>query len=143
MLGLIAKEEIVGAFGAMAGNQTGLYDYVFESVFGGSALSAFSFLVFNLLCAPCFAAMGAIKREMNSGKWTLFAIGYMCAFAYVTSFCIYNIGSLFSGEFKAWEIATFAIALLLIAFVAYLVVRKNPHEAGAESQNRELTGAKL
>jgi large-conductance mechanosensitive channel len=67
--------------------------------------------------------MGAIKREMNSGKWTAAAIGYMCAFAYATSFCIYNVGSLVSGEFHWWEPITFAISLIIIGFAIYLLIR--------------------
>lgn len=127
ILGLLAKEEVLGAFGAISGSEIGVYDYVREIVFEGSALAGFSFMVFNLLCAPCFAAMGAIKREMNSGKWTAFAIGYMCVFAYATSFAIYNIGALFSGAFFWWEPITFALALLVVLFGLYLIFRKNPY----------------
>ncbi len=68
-----------------------------------TALSAYSFLVFNLLCAPCFAAMGAIKREMNSAKWTLFAIGYQCVFAYAVSLIIYQVGSIFYRKRKCFR----------------------------------------
>ena len=82
-------------------------------------------MVFNLLCAPCFAAMGAIKREMNSGKWTAFAISYMCVFAYAASFCIYQIGSLLSGAFHWWEPITAAVAFAIIGFVIYMLVRPN------------------
>lgn len=127
MLGLLAKEEIVGAFGAISGSGLGVYDYVREVVFSGSALAAFSFMVFNLLCAPCFAAMGAIKREMNSGRWTAFAIGYMCVFAYAVSFVIYNVGALLSGAFYWWEPITFALAIITLALGVYLVARKNPY----------------
>ena len=138
ILGLVAKEEIVGAFGTMAGGELGVYDYIANTVFGGSVLAAFSFMIFNLLCAPCFAAMGAIKREMNSGKWTAAAIGYMCAFAYATCFCIYNIGSLLSGEFAWWEPITFAISLVIIALAVYLLVRPAPcHHTKAEAKNTE------
>ncbi len=84
-MGLLAKEEVVGVFGVLD----------FE---GMTRLTAYSFLIFNLLCAPCVAAMGAIRREMNSARWTLFAIGYQCAFAYVVSLCIYQIGRLVSGD---------------------------------------------
>ena len=128
ILGLVAKEEIVGAFGAMAGSEEGLYGYVNSVVFNGNSLAAFSFMVFNLLCAPCFAAMGAIKREMNNGKWTAFAIAYMCVFAYATSFCIYQLGSLFIGAFNWWEPITAFLALVIIACAVYLVARKNPNE---------------
>ena len=93
VLGLAAKEEIVGVFGTISSMSA--YDNA-RMVFDGSGLAAFSFMVFNLLCAPCFAAMGAIRREMNSWKWTVGAIGYMCGFAYVISLIIFQIGSWFS-----------------------------------------------
>ena len=83
-------------------------------------LAAYSFLVFNLLCAPCFAAMGAIKLEMNNGKWTLFAIGYQCVFAYVVSLIIYQIGMLFSG---AASIPGLIAAVVLLALLLYLLFR--------------------
>ena len=139
ILGLVAKEEVVGVFGTLSsmGNSDLAFSAVEEGsavlkligieIFNGSKLAGFSFMVFNLLCAPCFAAMGAIKREMNSGKWTAFAISYMCVFAYATSFCIYQIGSLFAGDFNWWEPITAALALAVIAFVGYMVVRKNPY----------------
>ena len=134
ILGLMAKEEVVGAFGAMAGSESGLYDYVNSAVFGGSALAAFSFMIFNLLCAPCFGAMGAIKREMNNGKWTAFAIAYMCVFAYATCFCVYQIGSLVSGAFYWWEALTAAIALGIIGGALYLLLRKDPSLKGANKK---------
>ena len=108
-MGLLAKEEIVAVFGILD--------------FGGfTRLSAFSFLVFNLLCAPCAAAMGAIRREMNSARWTAFAISYQCVFAYAVSFVIYQFGMLLGGNF-GWHIAGAAVALLIIAFVVYMLVR--------------------
>ena len=140
ILGLLAKEEIVGAFGAMAGSELGVYEYVASTVFGGSALAAFSFMIFNLLCAPCFAAMGAIKREMNSSRWTFAAIGYMCVFAYAVSFCVYNIGVFFSGAFYAWEAVTFAISLAIIAFAVYLLVRKAPVSAPEKRIEKAVNG---
>ena len=90
-----------------------------------TALSAYSFMIFNLLCAPCFAAMGAIKREMNNAKWTLFAIGYMCVFAYVISLIVYQLGSLFTGG--GFGVGTVA-AVVLLALLVYLLVRKNKYE---------------
>ena len=78
-------------------------------------LSAYSFMIFNLLCAPCFAAMGAIKREMNNGKWTAFAIGYMCVFAYVISLIVYQLGLLFSGVFSVWTV----VAIVLLVGLLY------------------------
>ncbi len=111
IMGLVAKEEVVGVFGVLD----------FE---GMTQLAAYSFLVFNLLCAPCFAAMGAIKREMNNAKWFWFAIGYQCGLAYVVSLCIYQIGMLFTGVFGFGTI----VAFLLLAGFIYLLVR--PYKEG-------------
>ena len=143
ILGLMAKEEIVGVFGALSeqiansgidimldiesGVTTNLA-IIGKEFFGGSKLSAFSFLVFNLLCAPCFAAIGAIKKELNNRKWFAFTLGYMTTFAYLTSFCIYQIGSMFTGPFIWWEAITFVISLGIIATVIYLLVRPNPYK---------------
>ena len=124
--GLIAKEEVVSTFGVLynfsgeleeTGNQ--IWNLVANDF---TALSAYSFMIFNLLCAPCFAAMGAIKREMNNGKWTLGAIGYMCGFAYVVALIVYQIGGLITGEasFGIWSI----VAFVLLAGIIYLMVRK-------------------
>ncbi|MBE6600556.1 MAG: ferrous iron transporter B, partial [Ruminococcaceae bacterium] len=90
----------------------------------GSGLAGFSFLLFNLLCAPCFAAMGAIKREMNSPKWTAFAITYMCVFAYAVSFCVYQIGSFLTSPITPIGTVGFAISLAIIAFAVYMIARK-------------------
>ena len=109
-MGLVAKEEIVGVFG------------VLEFV-GMGGLAGYSFLMFNLLCAPCFAAMGAIRREMNDARWTAFAIGYQCLLAYLVSFSIYNIGNFFIGDFTWYKPITFVIALAIIAFGIYMIVR--------------------
>lgn len=120
--GLIAKENVVGTFGVLFGG----FDEVAENGWqiwanmraAFSPLSAYSFLVFNLLCAPCFAAIGAIRREMNSAKWTWFAIGYQCVFAYIVSLCIYQFGMLFTGGgFTLWTV----VALLLTAGMLYLL----------------------
>ena len=114
LMGLVAKEEVVAVFGVLE--------------FGAmTALSAFSFMVFNLLCAPCFAAMGAIKREMNSGRWTAFAIGYQCVFAYAVSLCIYQLGMLFTGNF-GWHIAGGVVAVAIICAVLYMLIRKPTYE---------------
>ena len=126
--GLIAKEEVVNFFG-IAFNYAGEADLM-EDVSGlypaiaaaFTGLNAYSFMIFNLLCAPCFAAMGAIKREMNSAKWTVGAIGYMCGFAYVVSMIVYQIGGLFTGE-TTFGVFT-AAALVLLAGIVYLLVRK-------------------
>ena len=122
--GLIAKENVVGTFGVLFGG----FDEVAENgwqiwanmreVF--TPLSAYSFLVFNLLCAPCFAAIGAIKREMNNRKWLWFAIGYQCGFAYVISLIIYQLGSAVTGNIN---ILGTIVALVLLAGLIYLLVR--------------------
>ncbi len=129
--GLIAKENVVGTFGILFGfaevaeDGTEIWGQLAGSM---TAIAAYSFLVFNLLCAPCFAAMGAIRREMNNAKWFWFAIGYQTLLAYVVSLCVYQIGSLISGgAFGLWSV----IALLLIIGFIYLMVRpykesKNP-----------------
>ena len=100
--GLIAKENVVGTFGILFG------------------LAAYSFLVFNLLCAPCFAAMGAIKREMNNIKWFFFAIGYQCLLAYVVGLCIYQVGTLITAG--TFGIGTVVAFVLIIGFI-YLLFR--------------------
>ena len=87
---------------------------------GMSVLAGYSFLVFNLLCAPCFAAIGAIKREMNSAKWTWFAIGYQCLFAYSVSLMIYQFGLLFTG---AVNVVGLIFAALVLAFMVFMIVR--------------------
>ncbi len=120
--GLIAKENVVGTFGILYGFGEVAEDGVeFWGMMASSftGLAAYSFLVFNLLCAPCFAAMGAIKREMNNAKWTCFAIGYQTIFAYAISLCIYQIGSLFTGHFGIGTVVAIAIVIALI----YLLVR--------------------
>ncbi len=121
--GLIAKENVVGTFGILFGFAEVAEDgaEIWGQLAGSmSAVAAYSFLVFNLLCAPCFAAMGAIKREMNNMKWFWFAIGYQCGLAYVVSLCIYQIGMLITaGHFG---IGT-AIAFLLIVAFLYLLFR--------------------
>lgn len=123
--GLIAKENVVATFGQLfhfAGEELSENgDEIWNEVSTYfTALSAYSFLVFNLLCAPCFAAMGAIKREMNSAKWTLFAIGYQCVFAYAVSLIIYQVGSIFTGNVNVFGLI---VALILIAFIIYMLVR--------------------
>ena len=120
--GLVAKENIVGTLGILyGGGDASVYANLAQAFTG---LAGYSFLVFNLLCAPCFAAIGAIKREMNNAKWTWAAIGYQCGFAYVISLMIYNIGLLFQGTFSFWTV----IAIALLACMIYLLVRKNPYD---------------
>ena len=112
VMGLVAKEEVVGVFGVLD----------FE---GMTQLAAYSFLLFNLLCAPCFAAIGSIKREMNSAKWTWFAIGYQCALAYAVSLVVYQVGSIFTGNLN---IAGLIFALAVLAGFCYLLFRKNKYD---------------
>lgn len=107
IMGLVAKEEVVGVFGVLD----------FE---GMTKLAAYSFLIFNLLCAPCFAAIGAIRREMNNARWTWFAIGYQCVFAYAVSLMVYQIGSVFTGQLNPIGLVA---ALLVLAFILFMLVR--------------------
>ncbi len=121
--GLIAKENVVGTFGILYGFGEVAEDGVeFWGQLAGSMtpVAAYSFLVFNLLCAPCFAAMGAIKREMNNGKWFAFAIGYQTVLAYVSSLCIYQIGTMITGG--GFNVFTM-VAFLLLAGFLYLLLR--------------------
>ena len=94
---------------------------------GNMLVKGLSFLAFNLLCAPCFAAMGAIKREMNNAKWTLAAIGYMCGFAYAVSLLVYQLGGLITGE-VAFGLGTVA-AIAVLAVLIYFLVRPNKYNA--------------
>ena len=116
LMGLIAKEEIVAVFGV-------------TEFAGLGKLAGLSFLLFNLLCAPCFAAMGAIKREMNSTKWTAFAISYQCVYAYIVSFIVYQLGTLIyalyapSVAISAWNIVGASLAVLLVGLIIFLLVK--------------------
>ena len=128
--GLIAKENVVATLGVLYGlaevSEEG--EEIWANIAADyTALSAYSFMIFNLLCAPCFAAMGAIKREMNNPRWTAFAIGYMCVFAYVVSLIVYQLGGLITGEvaFNPFTI----VAVVLLAALLYLLLRKNPYES--------------
>ena len=127
--GLIAKENVVSTFGILfqIGEEVAEDDSALQAAVAlhYSGISAYSFMVFNLLCAPCFAAMGAIKREMNNTKWTLGAIGYMCGFAYLVSLMIYQFGKLFTGG--GFGIGTLA-AVLDLAFLVYMLFRKNRYD---------------
>lgn len=121
--GLVAKENVVGTFGILYGfgevSENGAE--VWSTLAGSmTAIAAYSFLVFNLLCAPCFAAMGAIKREMNNIRWFWIAIGYQCGFAYLVSLCIYQFGTFFTGG--SFGIGTIAAVVILAGFV-YLLFR--------------------
>lgn len=126
--GLIAKENVVGTLGILYNGDAGWYANV-QAAF--TPLVAYSFLAFNLLCAPCFAAMGAIKREMNNRKWFWAAIGYQCGLAWVVALWIYQIGGLITGEVAFGPFAILAI-LLAIGFI-YLLFRKNKYKGKVES----------
>ena len=127
--GLIAKENVVGTLGVLyhfGGELSENGDEIWPEVAASfTAISAYSFMIFNLLCAPCFAAMGAIKREMNNGKWTAIAIGYMCLVAYCASLVVYQIGGLITGE-VGFNIFTI-VAVAIIVFTIYMLVRPNKY----------------
>ena len=116
--GLVAKENIVGTLGILyGGGDATVYQNIAQAFTG---ITGYSFLVFNLLCAPCFAAIGAIKREMNSAKWTWFAIAYQCGFAYVVALMINQFGKLFTGNVS---VVGLIFALAALAFIIYMLVR--------------------
>lgn len=145
ILGLVAKEEVVGVFGSLSSMSGISSDVAFELAEAGAEgsanlsrigaeffgaggkgmLAGFSFLIFNLLCAPCFAAMGAIKREMNNWKWTAFAITYMCVFAYAISLITYQLGSWFVG---GGNIIGTVFAVIVLAILAFFLFRPNPQK---------------
>ena len=116
--GLVAKENIVGTLGILYGGGDGTVYQNIGAAFTG--ISGFSFLVFNLLCAPCFAAIGAIKREMNSAKWTWFAIGYQCGFAYVIALMINQFGNLFTGNANILGVI---VSVILLAGIIYMLCK--------------------
>ena len=133
--GLIAKEEVVSTFGTLY-QYAGQVDLMEDSspiwtlvAADFTALSAYSFMIFNLLCAPCFAAMGAIRREMNDPRWTAAAIGYMCGFAYVVAMIVYQVGGLITGEVVFGPLS--AAAILLLVGLVYLLLRR-----GSEAECR-------
>ncbi len=140
ILGLVAKEEVVGTFGTLFAVAGDALEMVEEGEFAGlsniaaafhySQLAAYSFLIFNLLCAPCFAAIGAIKREMNNAKWTWAAIGWECGFAYAVALIVYQIGGLFTGDttFGAGTVA----AVIVLGVLIYLIVR--PYKESEEME---------
>ena len=140
--GLIAKENVVATFGMLFGFAEVAEDGA--EIWGNLAqvmtpIAAYGFLVFNLLCAPCFAAMGAIKREMNNTKWFFFAIGYQCGLAYLVSLCIYQIGTLVTGGgFGIWT----AVAFVIIAGFLYLLFRPYKESNTLKVNVKGLAGAK-
>lgn len=140
--GLIAKENVVATFGVLFGfAEVGDYGEEIWSALAASmtGVAAYSFLVFNLLCAPCFAAMGAIKREMNNAKWFWFAIGYQCGIAYAVSLCIYQLGTLFTtGQFGVGTV----VAVLFVAAFIYLLFRPYKESSSLQVNLKKIAGAK-
>ena len=140
--GLIAKENVVATFGVLFGFAEVAEDGA--EIWGTlattmTAVAAYSFLVFNLLCAPCFAAMGAIKREMNNTKWFWFAIGYQTLLAYVVSLCVYQIGTLITTG--AFGVGTVIAFLFVIGFL-YLLFRPYKESETLEVHMKGMAGAK-
>lgn len=141
ILGIAAKEEVVGTLGvfsaigdadmALAMAESGGNLAPIAALFGGSAAAGYAFLAFNLLCAPCFAAINTIRAEMQSGKWSAFAIGYQCGFAYLVSIMIYQFGSLISGGgFTVWT----AVAFGVLAFFLFMLFRPGYKSAGVKTK---------
>ncbi|MDO4175402.1 MAG: nucleoside recognition domain-containing protein, partial [Eubacteriales bacterium] len=133
--GLIAKENIVGTMGILYGAGEGTVYQTMAATF--TLASGYAFLAFNLLCAPCFAAMGAIRREMNNSKWFWFAIGYQCGFAYLVGLVIYQIATAFTGG--GIGIGT-VVALLVIILFFYLLLR--PSKDKKDLRNAAAAGAR-
>lgn len=142
--GLVAKENVINTFsilyhfaGEISENGEEIWGLIAADY---TAVSAFSFMVFNLLCAPCFAAIGAIKREMNNWKWTLAAVGYMCLWAYVLALIIYQLGGIIGGT-VGFNVFT-VVAVLLLAGILYLLFRPNPYDKnGQRLKTREAANA--
>lgn len=140
--GLVAKENVVGTFGILYGLEEVAEDgaEIWGSLAGAmTPVAAYSFLVFNLLCAPCFAAMGAIKREMNNMKWFWFAIGYQCLLAYVVALCVYQIGTLLTGG--GFGVFTIIAFVLVIGFI-YLLVRPYKESTSLNVDMKRLVNVK-
>lgn len=140
--GLIAKENVVGTFGILFGFAEVAEDgaEIWGQLAGSmTQVAAYSFLVFNLLCAPCFAAMGAIKREMNNTKWFWFAIGYQCILAYLVALCVYQIGTVFTTG--AFGVGTVVAILVIIGFL-YLLFRPYKESNTLKVNTKKLAGAK-
>ncbi len=129
ILGLLAKEEVVGVFGTLGADLGMNAEQFIAHLWGGSGLAGMSFLIFNLLCAPCFAAMGAIRREMNNWKWSAGTIAYMCALAYAVSLMVYQFGSWFTGTGS--KVGTLVAAALLIFFL-FMLLRPDQYEKKAK-----------
>jgi ferrous iron transport protein B len=142
LTGLVAKENVVGTFGILYGFAEVAEDgsEIWGTLAGSmTAVAAYSFLVFNLLCAPCFAAMGAIKREMNNARWFWFAVGYQTLLAYVVALCVYQVGTLITtGTFGIFT----AVAFALIAGFIYLLVKPEKSKSGSKVKLTNVAGAK-
>lgn len=147
IMGLAAKEQVVGVFGVLSsiGSEDLAMEMVDSANVGGlspiaslfsNGLAAYSFLIFNLLCAPCFAAMNTIRAEMNNWKWTLFAIGYECMFAYVIALIFYQLGTFFSGG--SFTVGTVA-AFILLAVLLYLLFRPAPKQHDIEKSDSKFS----
>jgi len=140
--GLVAKENVVGTFGILYGFAEVAEDgsEIWGTLAGSmTAVAAYSFLVFNLLCAPCFAAMGAIKREMNNARWFWFAVGYQTILAYIVALCVYQVGTLITtGTFGFFT----AVAFALIAGFIYLLVKPEKVKSGSKVKLTSAAGAK-
>lgn len=140
--GLVAKENVVGTFGILYGFAEVAEDgsEIWGTLAGSmTAVAAYSFLVFNLLCAPCFAAMGAIKREMNNTRWFWFAVGYQTLLAYIVALCVYQVGTLITtGTFGFFTVVAFA----LIAGFIYLLVRPEKAKSDSKVKLTSIAGAK-
>ncbi|PKK39953.1 Ferrous iron transport protein B [Clostridiaceae bacterium JG1575] len=132
--GLIAKENVVGTFGVLFAGMSEVAENGWQIWANMRAaftpLAAFSFLIFNLLCAPCFAAVGAIKREMNSGRWTLFAVAYQCMFAYIVAFIVYQFGLLFTGASFGLNSAAALVVFLIMGYLLFRRPRTQPSGDG-------------
>jgi len=147
IMGLAAKEQVVGVFGVLTsiGNEDLALEMVDSANVGGlspiaalfsSGIAAYSFLIFNLLCAPCFAAMNTIRTEMNNWKWTVFAIGYECIFAYVIALIFYQLGTFFSGgSFTAGT----TVAFILLAVILFMLFRPAPKQHDIEKSDSNLS----
>ena len=122
IMGLVAKEEVVGVFGVLD----------FE---GLTRLAGYSFLAFNLLCAPCFAAIGAMKREMNSPKWTLFAVGYQCVFAYAVALMIYQFGGIFTSNVN---VIGLIVSILLLVGIIFMLFKPYKESTKLTVKNKAL-----
>ena len=129
ILGLVAKEEVVGVFGTLGADLGMNAEQFISHLWNGSGLAGMSFMLFNLLCAPCFAAMGAIKREMNDWRWSVGTIAYMCGFAYAISLMLYQFGAWFIGE---GNIIWTEIAICLLSVIVYMLLQTNKYEKKAK-----------